>query len=288
MAKVDGVKKSQKGRALPLPTDQRITVELPTKGLGYDDIPGTLTVSPLRGGQQEMLAAAKPDSDTFQSIIGESAGLTAQQVGQLYLGDFQFLVIQVFALTYSSEFSVQAQCPHCGASQVVKLRVDQIPTKESVGEFSQSLSYTMHYSDGQTIDVTMKRLTLGGMRESKKLRQHRAKKGSVQENLALLRGESSDSASSAAVDVPKPLELLAYVIESVNGDSSFSYDELLGWLKSLPAGYTDKLLLYYNAQIEGVGSEIPTECTACGEEFPVSVEFDQEFFRRLRAGGGSA
>jgi hypothetical protein len=89
-------------------------VELPSKGKFYDGIPGTLSIRPMTGEEEQILATprhvrrGKAIDMIFQKCIKEPINTE-----ELLSMDRTYLLIFLRGISYTPEYDVEVKCPEC-------------------------------------------------------------------------------------------------------------------------------------------------------------------------------
>ena len=236
------------------------TVELPSHGKLYKDVPESLTLRSMTT-EEEMRRLSQKDSyykrmcDVVDACIIEPMTISSYD---MCLGDYQALLYGLRTVTYGSVVTNSTICPYCGALNNEDLdlySLEKYPFKELTNE-----DFEIKLPRSQSI-IRIKLHTPRILDEIDK---------EIEDYKANNKQDSRD---------PSLLITLKHSIEYVDGEH---YDpiKLDMFLRKLPMADTNVLaqkVLKFNDNI-GINTNVKSKCDSCGQEYPSSFRITPEFF----------
>ena len=235
------------------------TVTLPSKGKLYNGINPEVTLRGMTIRDEIIRLNAsenefKPLADVLDRCIISDLGMSAYD---LCLGDFQFLLFQLRAITYGNTMTLETRCPYCGSFNHYDIAIDEIPL----------VRYTMdEIMDTANLElpITKERITLNPMTprlldkmksEAKKAKKH-----------------------TKAHEADLFIKLSACIASIEDVDEEFDIDD---WLEKLPMMDINTILQYSNKLDTMIGLDLSTvlTCDTCGLDFESSITIGKDFFR---------
>lgn len=233
------------------------TVELPSKGKFYDNIPGVLHIRAMTGEEEQILATprhvrkGKAIDMIFQKCIREQIN-----PAELLSSDRTYLLIYLRGISYTPEYDVEIKCPECSTkfntvidlnSLEVELCTDEFSPNDLAGTLPKSgLTYQYHLASGED------ELAVTRYRESR-IREY---------------GDTRDDDTL--------LYRTALLLDFVEGITDKNELNLL--LKRLPIVDVAHLRNTINDPPFGVDTEIGIICPSCSAEFEIDLPLESGFF----------
>ena len=235
------------------------SITLPSKGKLYDNLESpelTLRGMTIRDEIIRLNANDndfKPLADMLDGCIISDFSMSSYD---LCLGDFQYLLFQLRALTYGDSMTITSRCPHCGSVNTVNISIDDIPLSDySFDEIADVANIELPMSKARiTLAPTTPRI-LDKIKSGTK----RSKKKRLEENEIFLKVNNAIGS-----------------IEGAGGE--FDIDD---WLESLPMKDINAIL-QTSAKLDsmvGLNLVNDTSCEMCGLEYPTTIVVGKDFFR---------
>lgn len=235
------------------------TVMLPSKGALYQNVNPNVTLRGMTIRDEIIRLNAseydyKPLADMLDRCILNDIGISSYD---MCLGDFQYLLFQLRALTYGSSLTLSSRCPYCGMVQESVIKIDDIPLQETTIQDLQDVANI-------ELPVTKERITLNTTtpRILDKLTSE-VKKGKR-------KGKGSE---------PELFLKLSACIGSIEGvGEDFDIDM---WLEDLPMMDVNTIL-QHSAKLDNmIGMDLTrvVTCNTCKLDYDSGISVTKEFFR---------
>lgn len=233
-------------------------IELPSRGILYEDIPAEIVIRNITTTEEKMIFGSsnlKSLDDVMNSCIKEPEGL---DVDELLTSDKHFILIQLRILTYGSDYNVKNTCEHCGETDtyIVNL-LEDMPIDELDEDFEEPFEIELPMS-GDTVGLKLLR---GNDLEKVNRKAKRIKKRSIGDtgNLTYLLRKAQSIVTVNGEELPSGKK--QKYVEGLHGrDSAY----ISSALESIRVGYDN--LIFKN-------------CKHCGGEMEFSLPMNREFFR---------
>jgi len=237
-------------------------VTLPSRGKIYTPAinPEILLDSMTTINEQQRIAPSdlsyKPLSDILDECIKNEFPMSAYD---LCIGDWQFLLYKLRAVTYGAQLKLNVKCPVCLSQHEVIVSLDDLDIINDMEKIEELRTITLPKT-GQI--VTLKMQTPRGLdqiaRKTKDFRQRR-------------KGTSEDPTFIYNI------ENCIGMIDGVLPDPA-TFDD---WVKALPMMDTITILNASKALNEtiGVDNDLALTCETCGQTYKTQFQITSEFFR---------
>lgn len=233
------------------------SLELPSKGKFYENIPGVLNIRPMTGGEEQILATpryvrkGRAIDMIFKSCIKENINTE-----ELLSVDRTYLLIYLRGISYTPEYDVEIKCVECGTKfntviDLNSLEVEACPEafnpEDLIGTLPTSgFRYKYHLASG------------GDEQAITRYREARVREY----------GDQNDDDTL--------LYRTALLLDWIEGVKDRNELNLL--LKKLPINDVSHLRNVINDPPFGVDTEIGIVCPACAAEFEIDLPLEANFF----------
>ena len=240
---------------------------------GYIDHDGQIHrdvgLKPLSGREEELLAQMSGAQSAGQVTavlsrcvehIGTETPVSEQIARDLLVGDRQYLLLKLRALTFGDDVVATVNCPwpDCGRPLDLEFRLSDIPVRDT--QVISLLHEVVLSPEASGEDVSATNAT--------RIR-FRLPNGGDQEALSPLMGENEAEALSL---------LLRRCIHSIDDDEQRT-PELINGLSPLARMEIEKAM---QARAPGLELEMGTDCPECGRQFVAPFDMQEFFFGELR------
>lgn len=238
------------------------TFELPSKGSIY-----STTVAPrvtLRSmTTQDEMTRLSPSENSFEPMCKliddcmiEFPGISSYD---MCLGDYQFLLYRLRAITYGEEYTMGSVCPYCKSQHVEKVNLSELAPINLEEDIKKYQRFELPVTK-KTIEInfqTPRMLDSIQAREKEFRRKHK--------------------------EVTQDYTLVFTLEELINTIDGRKVDPITleEWIKQLPMKDTNIIIQSASKLNEAVGMNTTVEqvCDVCGLNFNTKVRADAEFFR---------
>lgn len=238
------------------------TFDLPSKGKIYSvQVAPKVTLRSMT--TQDEMVRLSPSDNSFEPMCSlidncmiESPGISSYD---MCLGDYQFLLYRLRAITYGEGYTMGSTCPYCGCQHVEEIQLNELEIKNSEEDIQKYKSFEL--------PVSKKRVVIK-FQTPRMLDNIRAKETEFKKKHKELTTDYS------------LLFALSELIETIDGRVP-DVVALEEWLKNLPMKDTNMILQYaskLNLTV-GMNTTIDQVCDICGLTFQTNIRADAEFFR---------
>ena len=127
-----------------------LDVELPTKGLIYDDIPGEFTLRNITTKEEKLIYSQNNENfmyDLVEECITEPKNVSTEE---LVISDTYFLLVKLRIHTYGSVYNVEHNCPQCGHKNKFKVDFDdEFQIYELEDDFEEPIFFKLPVSEDE-------------------------------------------------------------------------------------------------------------------------------------------
>lgn len=239
-------------------TKYETTVELPSKGLLYDGIPGKVTIRAITTNDEKLLFGST-SSNAFDKVLKNCIVTPADlDIKDLLPFDEHFLMLKLRTHTYGSEYKIQGKCPHCGHKHDFVVNLDEFPVYQLEDSFQEPIEFTLPVCE-KTVSVRLlrNRDTDSVQSQAKKIAKHTGCNAKELEYM-LRMAKYIKAIDGEAVDEGRAQ---AFVEKLQGRDSAFFWYKIDDAVKC------------------GVDTTSEVTCPECGEEFDLPFQINSEFFR---------
>ena len=235
-----------------------ITVNLPSGGLLYDDIPAQITLRAMTTADEKFLfgsTSSNAFSKVLQSCIVEPKNI---DVSKLLPFDEQFLIIKLRTHTYGSLYHIAGVCPECGERHEFEVNLDEMPVIELDHDFKEPIECTLpECGDKLQLRLLRNKDFIAVRNQAKKL----AKRMGVN-----------------ARELEYVIRMSRYIV-TINGEQTNdgAAQQYVEHLSGRDSAYFWWLL---NDSVEcGLDTTEEVTCPSCGEDYDLEFQINSEFFR---------
>jgi hypothetical protein len=113
---------------------ENLTVELPSRGIGYRNIPAEVTIKCLTFEDEKYLANIKDSTEVINDLIKRSTNIEDPE--ELYLFDKMFLLVMLRKASFGEKIKMQTACPICGEENNLEIDIDGLPVEYLEQDFN--------------------------------------------------------------------------------------------------------------------------------------------------------
>lgn len=238
-------------------------IQLPSLGRYYDKCPdGMVEITPWTTVQEEEIIrhSKNPQGNFIDKLISSNVkfpdGFT---MGDLLTSDQHFILMKLRALSIGCVYTVDYTCSECKTVQEVSTNIDELPVHVPDDDSSWDEPFEVFLPKcGKTVSFRHLRV---------KDQQSISKNIKSREMVGL-----SDTVAFT----------LAKKIVSIDGDTSFKFDEKKDFVNSLVMLDTRVLSAEEEKFSSGIHTEISVVCSKCGLSTKWDIPIQIEFFRPKR------
>lgn len=250
---------TKKKPKLGVPETYELDIDLPSKGLVYDNIPGTIRIRAMTTEDEKIIFASN-SGNVMQRVLSKCIVYPEKiDVSQLISADEQYIMIKLREFTYGSDYHITTKCPYCGTESEYKIDLSSFDVKYLPDDFKEPLEMTLPISKN-TLEVRMLRnKDYTSIREIAQKRARRSVKSTVSELEYILR--------------------MTRYIKSVNGVDARDMN-IQSFVEKLHARDSAYFWAFINNKFDcGLDTSTPITCSSCGQIFDLPFEINSEFFR---------
>ena len=233
------------------------TVELPSKGLLYDNIPKEVTLRMITTAEEKFLYGST--SNAFTKVLKNCIVSPKEiNIDELLPVDELFLIFQLRIHTYGPEYRIEGTCPHCGNKEVFTINLDEMPCYYLDDNFVEPIDIELPKC-GSTVSIKLlrKKDYEAVNRQAKKLAKNT--KANPRELEYILRmARYIKAIDGKEVDA---IQAQSFVEKLTGYDSAKFWNDL------------DKLVKC------GIDTVADVTCGACNENYELEYGISSEFFR---------
>ena len=240
-------------------------VDLPSNGkFGY---PETIQYRDVLVKDEKKLATSSLKN--YQTVLGDILkGLLKDQsyYDKMAINDRDYLLVWIWANTYSTIRDFETQCTHCGTKQEVKVDITKMDVKDLSEDYVKDFSMTLEKTSEEI------KLNLLTVRDERVAEQY-IKNNPKEDYISVLMALSINFGMVMGIK-----ERMEYIDENIKGKEMAT------------------IRTYHKYFKFGIDNEVKHQCSQCGEvtefEFPFSVEYfvptiQNDFDRLLRSNKGT-
>lgn len=221
------------------------SVDLPSKGrLGYSE---SIEYRDILVRDEKELASAT--EKTFVKVLNSVIkGLLKDKskFEELTIYDRDFLLLWIWANSYSTIKSIEVQCPHCGHKNQHDIDLTKLEVKDLSEEYTHP--HEIVFSDGEKIKVRL--VTVG---DEELVRKFCASNQEVEETFALF-------------------------CNSVSFDVVMSLKDKIKKMSNIKGKDMAKIRGFHQKFKYGVNDRTSAPCSSCGEVSEFTIPFQVDFF----------
>ena len=233
------------------------TVELPSRGLLYDNIPKDITLRMITTADEKYLFGS--NNNVFSKVL-KNCIVSPKDINldDLLPFDELFLIFKLRAHTYGPEYRVTGTCPYCGEKHVYTVNLDDATCYYLDEGFEEPLEFTLPESEKRvSIRLLRKRDYESVRRQAKKI---------------------SKATGANAKELEYVLRMAKYIRKIDDED----VDE--GQAQAFVEKLTGRDSAYFWWKLDetvkcGIDTTTEVICPNCNEEFDFSYGISSEFFR---------
>lgn len=231
-------------------------IELPSKGKFYNGIPGTLSIRPMTGEEEQILATprhvrkGKAIDMIFERCVQEPIDTT-----QLLSVDRTYMLIFLRGISYTPEYDVEIKCPECTM------------------KFNHVIDLNDMDVDGCPVDFGPTNLT--GKLPTTGFR-YRYRLATGDDEQAVTRYREARISNFEKTEDDTLLYRTAILLESIEGVTDRNELNLL--LKKLPINDVAYIRGVINDPPFGVNTDVNISCPNCQHEFKIDLPLEANFF----------
>lgn len=239
-------------------TKYETTIELPSRGLLYEKIPGTITIRGITTTDEKMLYGST-SNNAFEKVLKNCIVSPADiDTGDLLPFDEHFIMLKLRAHTYGSEYTIKGKCPKCGHVHEFKVNLDEFPIFQLDDSFQEPIEFTLPVCEKKvSVRLLRNRDTDSVQRQAKKIAKSTGCNAKELEYM-LRMAKYIKAIDGEAVDEGKAQ---AFVEKLQGRDSAYFWWKIDDVVKC------------------GVDTTSEVTCPECGEEYDLPFQINSEFFR---------
>lgn len=236
------------------------TFELPTKGMLYKNIPGTVSMRGMTTREEKIIFASNGGNvfdKVLQRCVTEPANLDTDE---FIFADELYLMLQLRKITYGEEYKVVGVCPHCGAKSTYKINLNDLEVKYLADDFVEPIEVKLPIK-GDTLGLKFLR------NSDIKYIDKTARKLSKQFDIPVKEME---------MDVRLARHIVTINGKDVSTEEARSYIDAGNGLSGKDSAYIWSALNKYDF---GCDTLVSVDCDSCDKEFEFNLPISSEFFR---------
>lgn len=239
-------------------TKYETTIELPSKGLLYENIPGEVTIRTITTTDEKLLFGST-STNAFDKVLKNCIVKPADiDIGDLLPFDEHYIMLKLRTHTYGSEYNLQGKCPACGHKHTVTVNLDEFPVYQLADDFTEPLEFTLPVCGSKVSVKLLRNRDTDSVRSQAKKIAKRTGCNAKELEYLLRMARYIKAVDGEAVDDGKAQ---AFVEKLQGRDSAYFFWQL------------DELVKC------GVDTVTEVTCPECGEEYDLPFQINSEFFR---------
>jgi len=263
--------------AAPPAAEKGITLpyDLPSRGVFYGEkLPnGTVTMFPIRGEQEELLAGAGDGVEAtpvFRSVVAQLSDLKGLAYEDLLLSDWVALLLNLLAFSYTPIVRLRPRCTYCHKFFPKHVNIEEMPctvVKDEERDKWASAFKTDPLPFSKAV-VEWKLLTLSDMIRAE---------------------EWAEQQQSTQMTPGSPLHTytIARHIKTINGKET-KILHAIDWVRQAYGRDLRALSEEFRKWETGYDLTPKFRCPHCGGTFRQKLPLDGSFFRAVRSGPGES
>lgn len=236
-----------------------LDIDLPSKGLVYDNIPGTIRIRAMTTEDEKIIFASN-SANIMQRVLARCIVSPSNiSIDDLISADEQYIMIKLREFTYGSDYHITTKCPICGAQAEYKIDLSSFEVKYLPDNFVEPIKMILPMSKSEVEVRMLRNKDYTSIHETAKKRSRKSVKSTVSEIEYILR-------------------MIRY-IKSVNGTDARDMN-IQSFVESLHARDSAYFWAFINKKFDcGLATTTPITCSSCNEMFDLPFEINSEFFR---------
>lgn len=233
-----------------------LTVELPSKGLLYENIPGEITLRSMTVKDEKMIFGST-NSDTVSKVL-EKCITDNLNLNELLSIDEHFLLLKLRIHTFGPSYRVTGRCEECDKKSEFDINLDELIVNYLPDDFEEP--------------IVIKKLPVSGDKIKVKLLRNK--------DVEYVNRQAKRLSKSLKIDSGE-LEYtlkMAKMIASIN-DEEMEFGEIQKYIENMHSKDSAYLWNELDDIKLGYDSVLTVTCPKCGEEFEFLLPMNREFFR---------